>query len=167
MKKKVLFYLVIFLLAADLYAEKMQSVKVQDMQFSWEISNGNLVVEILAPTEGWIAVGFNPSKMMKDANIIIGYVDDNGKTVVNDHYGTSPIGHKADTDIGGTDDITIISGSQNGGATRIKFSIPLSSGDIYDSELKAGAKTVILLAYGDSDKITKKHSKKYETEVTL
>lgn len=43
-------------------------------------------VILSAPTEGWVAVAFNPTEMMQGANFIIGYVQD-GQVYIRNDYG--------------------------------------------------------------------------------
>ncbi len=43
----------------------------------WKIDGPDLEVILTAPTRGWVPVGFDPSSLMKDANLIIGYVKGN------------------------------------------------------------------------------------------
>jgi hypothetical protein len=106
----------------------------------------DLTLRLRAPTTGWVAVGFDPSSMMKDADIVIGYVSGDG-VFVRDDWGTGPTSHQPDTALGGTDDVTGVSGEESDGVTTISFTIPLDSGDPYDRELEAGTHEV-LIAFG-------------------
>lgn len=120
------------------------------MTLAWRIAGDNLEVELTGPTTGWIAVGFNPSRAMKDANILIGYVD-GGEAVMTDQFGTTMIAHRRDDEIGGSADATVVSGSETEGETTIRFTIPLDSGDEYDQPLAAGETARVILAYGPND----------------
>jgi hypothetical protein len=112
------------------YREITQS----DITLKWKIDNTNLRVVVKAPTKGWAAVGFNPSFMMEDANIIIGYVKDN-QAFIRDDWGISSTRHKADTELGGTDNIIEKSGKETADSTELSFTIPLNSGDAQDQPL--------------------------------
>jgi hypothetical protein len=120
---------------------------VEDVDLSWEIGDGSIAVTVTAPTDGWVAVGFEPTMAMKDADIIIGYVS-GGEAFISDDWGDGPTSHKPDIDLGGTSDVTDISGSETDGSTTLSFTIPLDSGDGYDRVLTPGATVKILLAYG-------------------
>lgn len=114
----------------------------------WRVEQENtLRLRLSAPTTGWVAVGFDPTLMMMDANFIIGYVQD-GTGFLRDDFGTGVTTHQADTTLGGTHDATLIQASESGGRTELEFTIPMDSGDIYDTVLTRGATHVILLAYG-------------------
>lgn len=139
-------------------------VKAKNISFAWKIEGDKLLGKMSAKTEGWVAVGFNPSKKMKDANIIIGYVD--GKDVkIYDHFGDKATGHSEDGKKGGSEDVTLVGGTEEQGMTTIEFTMPLNSGDKLDGALSLDDDTVLILAYGDRDSIKARH--KYRTDVTV
>lgn len=123
------------------------TLMVEDVHLAWELGGGSLSVTVTAPTDGWVAVGFEPSMAMKDANILIGYVS-GGEVQLRDDWGDGPTSHKPDADLGGTSDVTDVSGSESDGATTLSFTIPLDSGDAFDRVLAPGTTVKILLAYG-------------------
>jgi len=150
------------------------SVNAQDKSWegngfvvTWKLSTDQLEMTIETETTGWVSVGFEPTRIMKDANIIIASVLPDGSVIAEDHYGTGTFSHKKDTDLGGTKNVTVISGSESEGKTRITFSIPLNSGDSKDVILTPGKKTKIILASSKADSFTKKHNKKAKTEIEL
>lgn len=148
-----------------LAAEYDHSVEVENMAFSWKVDGENLAVKMEAKTEGWVGIGFNPSEKMKDANYVLGYVK-KGKAEIVDEFGTTKTGHKNDTKVGGVENATLISGTEEGGMTTIEFTIPLDSGDEKDGKLEVDGDTVVLLAYGAGrDSFKSKH--KYRTSVTV
>lgn len=180
MKKVILFLLISSMLAVALYANGAQevtpqtaedgymSVEAEQMQFKWRITDGRLEVEMSAMSTGWVAVGFDPSRVMKDANFIIGYVEGDEVTV-NDQFGSGTFSHTADTELGGSNDIIEAEGREEDGRTVISFSIPLDSGDEYDTVLAAGQTHTILVACGPdgSDNFSKKHMYRAKLELQL
>lgn len=153
-------------LSVGLFAQQ-NTMTAGEFTLKWNIDGENLVMTVSAKTTGWVSVGFEPSKVMKDADILIFSVDKDGTVKGEDEYGVSLFGHKKDTEIGGTDNLTIISGSEKNGMTTVKFSIPLSSGDSKDKVLVAGQKVKVLFASGKKDKFSAKHNKKAKGEITL
>lgn len=150
-----------FLVAAQagyvLAADYSHELKAKNMDFSWKVDGDKLAVKINAKTTGWVGIGFNPSKKMKDANFVLGYVK-KGKVKITDEYGVKTTSHKSDEKIGGTSDVTLVGGSEEGGVTSIEFTIPLSSGDSKDAKLDPNGETVVLLAYGSGrDSFRSKH----------
>jgi hypothetical protein len=136
-----------------------------DMSFAWKIDGDTLHGKMSAPTKGWVAVGFNPSNAMKDANFILGYVKGDEVTVV-DHHGIRNNAHASDEKEGGAEDVTVVGGSEEGGTTTIEFTFPLKSGDSLDGELVPDGDTILLMAYGsDRDSFRVRHT--YNAEMTV
>ena len=113
----------------------------------WRVDGETLEVQMAANTTGWVSVGFDPSRMMADANIIIGYVED-GEVVIADDYGTGATKHDRDTNHGGTNDVTVVEGREVDGTTIIRFTIPLDSGDEMDKALETGTTYTALASHG-------------------
>lgn len=122
----------------------------EDVEFTWSTEGDLLEISIAAPTTGWVAVGFDPSTAMKDGDIIIGYIE-NGEIFLRDDFGDGYTTHSSDEDLGGTDDVNIISGEEVAGITQISFSIPLGSNDEFDKFLESGKTVKVMLAYGPDD----------------
>jgi len=139
-----------------------------DWSFSWRFLNDEIEFTLTIPTTGWAAIGFDPSSMMKDAQYIIGYVSE-GKVYLRDDFGTGDTKHAPDTSIGGTEDVRMVSGTEQDGKTTLVFAIPKDSGDTYDKVLEAGSTYTILVAYGanGSDNFTSIHRARKSVEVKL
>ena len=69
---------------------------------------------------------------MKGAGFVLGYVKD-GKVKVSDEYGDGENSHKSDKKLGGTDNVTVIGGSEKDGVTTVEFSLPFTSGEETDA----------------------------------
>ncbi len=147
-------------------ADGFKEVEVKGIIFQWKISEKNIDIVLSAPTEGWVAVGFNPSKMMKDADFLIGYIK-NGEVFLRDDFGSGNTQHRADTDFGGTDNITIKGGSETDTATTLRFSIPLDSGDPKDRKLIQGREYKLIFAYGRDDSFISYHKVRAGLMITL
>jgi hypothetical protein len=153
--------------ANSMATEYDHETEVRGMNFAWKVAEGTLHVKLTARTTGWVGIGFNPTEQMKGANYILGYVK-NGKVELRDDYGDETRNHKEDEKLGGTNDLTVIGGEEKGGSTTLEFSIPLDSGDKYDSKLDPEGETVVLLAYGGSrDSFRSKHKYKATLSVNL
>jgi predicted small lipoprotein YifL len=139
-------------------------VSAEGIRMSWSVKGEQISLTLQAPTEGWVAVGFNPSRMMKDANLIIGYVQD-GEAYIRDDFGNWFTSHDSDANLGGSDDVSEIEGSEQDGSTTISCSIPLDSGDQYDQPITPGEEMEIILAYGKKDDFTSIHSRVAKTTV--
>jgi hypothetical protein len=183
----VLLVLMLVLSATDMVIEKndgsMMSVPVDQIDnitfaqyeeavvagitLQWRTAGDYLFVNLMAPTTGWVAVGFDPVNAMQDADIIIGYVDSSGEVYIRDDYGTSPGSHASDTSLGGADHVMDHYGMDDGEMTMLHFKIPLNSGDEYDKMLVPGNTYEVILAYGSADNFTAFHTMATSTEIEL
>jgi len=130
------------------------------------INGANAEVTVSAPVSGWVAVGFDPSSRMKDADFKIGYVK-NGVAYARDDFGVSAIGHKEDVAIGGKNDLISFSGTEKDGVTSMTFVFPLASGDAKDTSLRSGATHTVILGTSRSDSFTGMHSKIGKTTIRI
>lgn len=151
---------------SGVYGEEYDhEVKTKKMSFSWRVAGDTLAVKMSAKTEGWVGIGFNPSKKMKDANFVLGYVK-KGEAKIIDEFGNGPTKHTSDKKLGGTVDATLVGGTEEGGTTTIEFTMPLKSADKYDPAIDINGDTIVLLAYGPSrDSFKTKH--KYRTALKV
>lgn len=146
-------------------AEYDHEVKDKKIAFSWKVEGDKLAVKLTAETEGWVGIGFNPISEMKGANFILGYVK-NGVAKIDDDFGTDQNSHKPDTKLDGTEDVTLIGGTEADGVTTIEFILPLDSGDKHDTTIDVNGDTIVLLAYGAGrDSFKSKH--KYRTALKV
>lgn len=137
------------------------------MSFHWRVDGQLLHVVLRAPAMGWMAVGFNPTRVMQGANFILGYIK-NGRAYVEDHFGTGLVKHEPDEKIGGRPDVRNIFGTESNGITEIGFSIPLDSGDSADTVLSTNSETTVLLAYSSgADNFHSKHNFRKSLKVNL
>ncbi len=135
------------------------------MTFSWKVTESDLLIKISGKTTGWVGIGFNPVDQMKGADYILGYVKD-GKVELRDDYGDSERNHTEDEKLGGASDVTVIGGEEKGGVTTLEFSIPLDSGDKFDTVIDPQGETVVLLAFGGKrDSFISKHQ--FRTTLTV
>lgn len=124
----------------------------------WRIEGNTLYMAIKGRTEGWVAIGFEPSTRMKDADIVFGWVSDNGDVTVVDMYSTGETGpHPPDTELGGTNDILQYGGKEDEGYTIIEFSRHLFTGDQYDKDLSGKGEVNVIWAIGSTDSMTSIH----------
>jgi hypothetical protein len=125
--------------------------EVTGMSLYWSIVGGKLYLGLKSPGHGWTAVGFDPDgPMMKGADILIGYVKD-GQAFARDHYADTPYTHKADEELGGTDDIEEFAGSEGESGTTLEWVRPLQTDDPYDKPLEPGEGSVLLAYAAEKD----------------
>jgi len=142
-------------------APDQKAVPVADtagaFSFSYTIKNNALSFTVSYPGDCWVAVGFNPGWVMKNANIVIGTIV-NGASMVSDEFGDGMFSHKPDTLLKGTNDLISGTCSVQNNVTTLTFSIPLNSGDKKDCLLESGKTVKLIFAAGQSTDKKKKHA---------
>ncbi len=140
------------------------NAKVFIVYYTIDRVDNMLYMAIVGYCKGWISIAFNhtPGQKMKYTDIIIGYHDStSGSTVIQDNYGDTGSTHKADTALGGTDDILAAGSSENNTYTTLEFKRALDTGDTYDKVIYPGLTDEIMWGYHTSkDDLTSKHDKK-------
>jgi len=164
--------LIIMLLISGVLAAQSpwQSVTAADITFEYRVLDDGATLEgkLTGETTGWVAVGFNPSSVMRNANIIIGYVSGTNAQI-RDDWGTSNTSHASDTSLGGTSNVSLMQGTEAAGITMLHFSIPLASGDQYDQALMVNQSYPIILARGanGADNYTGMHADADFAQISL
>ena len=132
----------------------------------WQNDDRHIYVGMSAQTDGWVAVGFDPSSKMADGDILLGFVKD-GMPVIIDMISTGPLGpHHPDNERGGASDIVEFGGAEVEDVTTIEFKRLLVTGDDNDNDLIRGVNKIIW-AYGSNDDSSQRHSKRGSAEITL
>jgi hypothetical protein len=147
-------------------AAEFTVVNVKKFQFSYKVNGDRLAGRVSYPTNGWVAVGFNPVRAMLGANFIMGCVVD-GKPVLSDEFGATEFSHSPDTAHGGKYDISDGSVITANGTTTMSFSIPLNSGDDKDVVLEKGKPIKVIIAAGKKPDLKTGHYALGKTTITL
>ncbi len=134
-----------------------------DMELFWEFSQDeqelNIVLE--SPGSGWLAIGFDPTRRMADAKIIIaGFENEN--FLIEEHYGTGQTSHDKIEETY----IKNSKGERDDELSRTEFVIPLDEESRYDLR-KGETHTVILSYHNSSDNFFQRHTQRTKVEVEL
>ncbi len=167
--KSISFFTAAFALAISgtaLAVEPQKEVKAGDMTFKWSIEGNKMHATLRAKTTGWIAVGFNPTKGMKDAMYVLGAEKD-GKVKVENHFGTSERAHTPYKELDCKETVTNTSGKLDGEYTEISFTIPTDANDKCSKPLAMDKDTKVLLAFGSGKKFSLGHPFKATMMVNL
>ncbi|HET6487186.1 MAG TPA: DOMON domain-containing protein [Spirochaetia bacterium] len=130
-------------LLKDGYTEKV----VNGYTLDWKVDGKLLHVRMSHGSAGWLGVGFGHTGTMEGSDIKIGYLA-NGKPVIVDSFGDAPNHHSAITDLGGTSDVTDVSGSLQGSVTSFSFTVPLAPGDKWHAAFASGTSYDVIMAAG-------------------
>ena len=149
--------------------ESSISFKNDLFQLYWTINDSTIYVGMIGQTTGWIAIGFDPTTSMLDADLVYGWVDNEGVVTLYDAYSLNAFGsdHPKDVDIGGTDNILTFNGTEESSVTTIEFSRNLSTGDTNDNDIPKSGTIDIIWAIGNSDSFTSPHIQRGEATLTM
>jgi outer membrane protein assembly factor BamB len=124
----------------------------------WKNDAEDLYMALEGRAEGFVAIGFEPSQAMKDADMVMGWVS-RGEATVLDLYSTGIYGpHPPDEDLGGTNDLLESGGSEADGWTVIEFKRKMETGDEFDKAFKPGQTVDIIWSMSGSDSLDIRHN---------
>lgn len=128
----------------------MKQIDVNGMTIKWETKSDEVVFEVFAPTDGWIAIGFNSTNNIVGTNLIMGALRNN-KSIVEDQYVVSMGVHKQIELIGGKTAINNFLCSEDKKGTTMKFRISKKQLDKFHYPLKERTKIWLICAYSEED----------------
>ena len=128
----------------------MKHISVKGMEIKWSLVKDTLEFEVFAPTQGWVAIGFNTSNNIVGANLVMG-ASKNNKSIFEDQYVISTGVHKEIKLLGGTTAISNLICTENASGTTMKFNIPQKQLDKYHYSLASGTKIWLICAYSQQD----------------
>lgn len=142
----------LMLISVGCYSQKtdIKSLKENRMEVSWHYQNGRIYFEMIAPTEGWITIGFNTKQGTTGASLLMGRVV-NGETEVVEYYTKSPGNYVPITNFGFKSKVENISGTEENRITTITFSLPTKAHSKYQKDLFEGNQYTLILAYSRDD----------------
>jgi hypothetical protein len=148
-----LLYMAIFIsesFSVDAQKTDFNSTTVNGMTFQWRFGKDHLQCKATAPTDGWVAIGFNTKDELSDTNLIMGAVEQDYVTI-DDRFIVKPGDHKSIIELGGSEAIVQRVGAEENGKTSISFSIPLSVNDKFHHNLIEGKEYYVLMAFSQED----------------
>jgi hypothetical protein len=134
----------------------------------WKIEGDKAFMAIDAKTPGWVAIGFQPTFGMANADIIFGIVDASGKVQAIDAWSTGIFGpHPPDVSQGGHDNILASAGKRTADRVVFEFSRLLNTGDKLDRIIPAAGSFKIIWSYGSDLQFNNKHITKGAATLTM
>lgn len=126
----------------------------------WSVSEDEIFMALQAETTGYVAIGFDPEIIMKNADLVYGSVDGDNVSVA-DMFSSSTFGPpETDISLGGTSDVFEYNGTEEGGVTTFEFKRLLSTGDPYDNTISLEGEVNIIWSADSSDDFSAKPSEK-------
>jgi len=124
----------------------------------WKNDAETLYMALEGRADGFVAIGFEPSQAMKDADMVMGWVK-GGEATVLDLYSTGIYGpHPPDEDLGGTNDLLESGGAEFDGWTVIEFKRKMETGDEFDKPFKPGQTVDIIWSMSGADSLDIRHN---------
>lgn len=107
----------------------------------------NLSLALVSPGQGWVSVRLlTLSPTVEGDNLLVGYVDTDGRTTVHDLVDHGGEVH-FDVEVGGTHDVPGAAGSRDEDGMVIELTVPLNSSDPNDHHFEPGGTYAFRLAY--------------------
>lgn len=110
---------------------------------SWWFEPSDLVLLVEAPTEGWVAVGFNPEPELAGSRLVM--VSVRGGTAVAEEHLAQPPDHPKQRDL------VVRAFVEEGGSTRVLVAVPRAPAVAGTMRLEPGRACGLTLAYSESD----------------
>lgn len=129
-----------------------------EMEISWRNDQEYLYLALNGSTDGWLAIGFEPLEWMKNADIILAFVQGSNATVLDEYCAGNYGPHVEDTMLGGTNDILEFGGSKDAGRTVVELKRKLDTGDRFDKAFSSGRPISIIWALSNSQDSSLKHN---------
>ncbi|XP_039261852.2 uncharacterized protein LOC120338002 isoform X1 [Styela clava] len=117
----------------------------EDVSLQWSINGNNIVMQVVAPTLGWVGIGFSKDGTMTGADMMIGGID-NGSQYVYDTFAEVNGVPKVDA----FEDVVLLVAYENSTHTTLVFSRSLNTEDPEDAIIKGGM-TNVIWAFGKND----------------
>lgn len=127
-----------------------QSVVHADMAVEWIEVDGRMAFALVAPTYGWVTIGFDEDNSIEGAYLIMARVR-NGKAEVVEHYTSSPGKYQSITELGGKAFVQDVEGREEDGETHVSFSLPIDKETEYQRALRVGQDFFLIVAYSRED----------------
>lgn len=128
----------------------MKVIQKNGMTVQWEYKNSRIFIEMSAPTEGWVTIGFNSSENITGNYLLMGRVVE-GRAEVVEHSTLSPGNYQSFEKLKVKNSVADVAGIEKNGNTTLQFSLPKISGNEYAKNLEQGKEYVLLLAYSRED----------------
>lgn len=147
--------------------EYLHMTEVVGVKVYWHNDAEKLYLGLASPGKGYVAIGLDPERQMKGANIILAAVK-GGKVETRDDFGTAETSHASDTSLGGENNVLEAAGIESATGTVVEFVIPLDSGDRFDKPLEPGESYDIIVSYHrTSDSFSTRHTNRGQGRITL
>ena len=136
----------------------MANLVPDSLTMYYTVDSPRIYIALKSRVPGWLAIGFDPERGMKNADMVILFQEKNGNWVLKDEYSRGIYGpHVEDEKIGGKNDIEDFRVVLSNGYKVVEFVRKLNTGDKYDRVLLPGRKLKVIFAAAKTPDIKRKH----------
>lgn len=129
-------------LVASALAQPSGRAKAAGMSATWAVVGESLEVELVAPTRGWVLIGFHDREALAGARLVMGVVSREGAAC--EEHVANPPRHARRT----TGQVaTVVNGRIADGQTTLRCQVPLDPDDPSLPTLVPGKRTWVWLAW--------------------
>jgi len=146
--------------------DHQNSVSKNEMTVNWSYKSDKIHFELNAPTEGWLAIGFNQKSTLTGNYLLMGRVTNSGPQIT-EHYTISPGNYQPIKSLGGVELVSDTAGNEILGKTSVKFSIPFAKEDQFRKDLRKGQKYFMIMAFSRVDDFQHHSIMRTMVEITL
>ncbi len=125
-------------------------VSKNGMNVSWTYKGDRIFFEMDAPTNGWVAIGFNQKQELSGTYWIMGAVKEGNVEVV-EHYTISLGNYRPLTFLNDKAFVEDIYGEEKDGKTSLRFSVPIHAQSVYTKDLSEGQTYTMHMAFSRAD----------------
>lgn len=130
--------------------ETLMSITEKGMKVSWTHEKSFVRFELSAPTNGWVAIGFNEKTGLTDTYLIMARIRD-GFAEVTEHRVFKPGHYVPVMELDGKPMIFDCAGIEADGKTIVSFSVPTGLGGEYQKDLSPNLDYYLTMAFSQSD----------------
>lgn len=132
------------------------------------LDNDTIQMAMKAKASGMVAVGFEPTVRMKDADMVIGFRKPSGEFDLHDAWSFGETGpHPDDADEGGSFDLLEYTVRESGGVTTAEFTRLLSTGDDLDNDIPREGKMSLIWATSNTDEFETYHTRRGSATIDM
>ncbi|MEM8896800.1 MAG: DOMON domain-containing protein [Bacteroidota bacterium] len=147
-------------------AQAQKQIEVGGMGISWNFEGDQLKMELTAPNDGWVALGFNQKNDIKDTHLLM-FTYENGNSLMNDLY-VKAAGNPVAVEEMFKDKANVTyECAEKGRTTKVSFTIDTASYPAYSTSIKEGTKLWLICAFSEDDDFAHHSMMRKHVEVTL
>lgn len=128
------------------------TVERDGVTFVYRHKGDRLHATLTAPTDGWVAAGFNNKQQLQGTRFVIGALND-GQLRIEEHIATVP-DHPRVQDLGLATALADTHGEATATGTMLRFSLPHDFSDSANPTLRPGTPTYLMLAWSHETDFT-------------